>query len=63
MQNSEEITWEDVIAVCKVLGVEYEFYEDLLDVRRPGNRWGSLFTRPADALEFITAPRHELEKP
>ena len=63
METPSDLTWEDVIAVCKVVGIEYEFYEDMLDVRRPGNGWGSLFTRPADALEFISAPRHELEKP
>ena len=63
MKQNDELTWEDVIAVCKVLGVEYEFYEDMVAIRRPGSAFDTAFTRPDEALEFISAPRHELEKP
>ena len=61
VKQNDELTWEDVTAVCKVLGVDYEFYEDLLDVRRPGALCGTCFTQPDQALEFISAPKHELE--
>lgn len=63
MKQNDELTWEDVIAVCKVLGVEYSFYEDMVAIRRPGSVFDTAFTRPDQALEFISAPRHELEKP
>ena len=59
MQN--DLTWDDVFAVCKLMQIEFDFYEDMMDVRRPGSAHGTVFTDPAAALEFISAEEHPLE--
>ena len=56
-----DLTWEDVFAVCKLMRIDFDFYEDLMDVRRPGSAYGTIFTDPAAALEFISAEEHPLE--
>lgn len=60
---SEQITWEDVAAVCKVMGVEYEYDAEFKDfsVHRYGAELGATFTNPIDALDFISAEQHFLE--
>ena len=60
--NSGTLTWEDVFAVCKLMGVGY--IRDLEGGAFMFGRNGQLtiFTDPAAALEFISAEEHPLEK-
>jgi hypothetical protein len=63
MQNSEEITWEDVEAVAKVLGVCMVdgFEDNERTIYRRGSL-GAIFTDPTAALEYLTAEEHFFEK-
>lgn len=63
--NNQSITWEDVFAVCKLMGVGYsDEYDDGYAFWRPSNHETirTTFTNPAAALEFLTAPEHPLEQ-
>ena len=64
-EKPSDLTWEDVEAVCKVMDIACgeSGFEDgtYIVVKRLGD-WGTTFSDPAAALEFITAPKHELEK-
>ena len=57
-----DLTWEDVFAVCKLMGVEYvrDLGEGAFMFSR--NNQLTIFSDPSAALEFITAPKHKLEK-
>lgn len=58
---TDEITWEDVFAVCKLMGVGYsdEYDEGYTFFR---SDFGTTFTNPTAALEYLTAEEHPLEK-
>lgn len=58
-QNSEEITWEDVEAVCKLIGLEVVRDPDggLMVETGPERLMYSYFDDPKEALEFITAEK------
>lgn len=62
--DSRVVTWEDVVAVCKLLGIRYYVVDgEEVCIFRP-NAWetfGTTFTDPAAALEFISAEEHPLE--
>lgn len=64
METPSDLTWEDVFAVCKLMGIGHsdEFDEGYIFWRLGQDDIGGNFTNPRDAIEFITAPRHELEK-
>ena len=53
-----DITWEDVAAVSKLMGV------DMLGtmVRRPSLPMYAHFETPFEALEYLTAEEHPLEQ-
>lgn len=59
---TDELTWEDVFAVCKLMGVEHSstLWEGEVVIKR--NNQFTIFTDPAAALEFISAEEHPLEK-
>ena len=61
---TDELTWEDVVAVCKLMGVKYERdeWDGEVVIYRLGGIFGSIFSDPAVALEFISAEEHPLEK-
>lgn len=62
METPSDLTWEDVFAVCKLMGVDYsDEYDEGYTFWRP-SAFPSTFTNPTDALEFISAEEHELEK-
>lgn len=59
---SQSITWEDVVAVAKVMGVaavQDEWYSNEYLVFRAGSC--TAFSDPTAALEFITAEEHPIE--
>lgn len=64
---SDDITWDDVFAVCKLLGVVVQKVNDE-DLRYETyaiyrfDSYPTYFVRPEDLLEFVTAPKHETEK-
>lgn len=60
--NNQSITWEDVIAVCKLMGVKHEWDGVELTVYRPHGIFGVTFSSPSDTLEHISAPEHPLEQ-
>ena len=61
---TDELTWEDVVAVCKLMGVKYERdeWDGEVVIYRLGGIFGSIFSDPAAALEFISGEEHPLEK-
>lgn len=61
--TDEPLTWEDVFAVCKLMKVQWVetgFSDGSYTVYRSG-AFGTSFTDPTAALEFITAEEHPLE--
>ena len=60
METPSDLTWEDVFAVCKLMGVEYFVGDESIIIQR--NFHFTAFTDPAAALEFISAEEHPLEK-
>lgn len=61
---SDELTWEDVEAVCRVLGgiTLVDGFEDNERMIYRKGFLGTCFTDPAAALEYLTADEHPLEK-
>ena len=65
--DSRVVTWEDVFAVCKLLGVVVQKVNDE-DLRHEAyaiyrfDSYPTYFVRPEDLLDFVTAPKHEIEK-
>lgn len=66
METPSDLTWEDVFAVCKVMGVHWrqsKWDEDDGSYIFYRAGWlGGMFTNPTDALEYLTAEEHPLEK-
>lgn len=61
--DSGTLTWEDVEAVCKLMGVKIvEGFEDNERMVYRRGFLGTCFSDPAAALEFITAEEHPLER-
>ena len=60
---SDELTWEDVAAICKVMGVEYHMDKEFNDFRvhRSIIGFGATFSNPQDALEYLTAELPPIE--
>lgn len=59
-----DLTWDDVIAVCKLMDVacgESGFGDGTYVIVKKWAEWGTTFSDPAAALEFISAPEHKLE--
>lgn len=61
---SQSLTWEDVEAVCKLMGVVCRYDKDFNDftVYRLDTTYGATFSDPQDALEFLSAEQHPIEK-
>lgn len=59
---SDEITWDDVAAVCKMMGVTWRLVEEGAIVWRKDSFLGTTFSDPAEALEYLTAEEHALEE-
>lgn len=63
--DSGTLTWEDVFAVCKMMECacgESGFEDGTYIVVKKWGDWGTSFSDPSAALEFITTPEHPLEK-
>lgn len=60
-KQDTNITWEDVMAVCKMMGARVAVYDGQWVIGRP-NAIGSMFTDPAAALEYLSAEEHPLEQ-
>lgn len=61
METPSDLTWEDVQAVCKLMGVMWRPVEEGITVWRKDSFLGTTFSDPAEALEFISADEHQLE--
>ena len=62
METPSDLTWEDVFAVCKMMGIGYsDEFDEGYTFFRPG-AFGTSFTNPTAAMEFISAEEHPLEK-
>ncbi len=62
---TDNLTWEDVFAVCKLMGVAFwasGFDDGSYCILKPFNGFATSFLDPAAALEFISAEEHSLEK-
>jgi hypothetical protein len=65
--SSQSLTWEDVLAVCKLMGEDAVYCSPC---EAGGNEYAvcrfggfvTVFTDPAAALEFISAEEHPIEK-
>ena len=61
-----DLTWDDVFAVCRMLGVvvqrvdDEELQHETYAIYR-FNSFPTFFVRPEDLLEYITAEEHPLE--
>ena len=63
--DSGVITWEDVEAVCKLIGPETVHIRCLDNDTYAVFRFGgiaTIFTDPVAALEFISAEEHPIER-
>lgn len=62
--DSGVITWGDVAAVCRLMGVRYKYEVEFNDfaVYRLDDSFGASFYTPQDALEYLTAEEHPIEK-
>lgn len=62
MQNSEELTWEDVLAVCRLIGVVVQRVNDeelpceTYAIYR-FDSYPTYFVRPEDLMEYLTAEK------
>ena len=63
METPSDLTWEDVFAVCKLMGdCNCMFLDDGTVAVFKSWSIATVFTNPHDALEFISAEEHPLEK-
>jgi len=65
METPSDVTWEDVEAVCKVMGEDMVYIRRLDEESYAVYRFGGIatvFTDPTAALEFISADKHPIEK-
>ena len=61
---SDDLTWEDVEAVCKLMGVEVvqdDWYPNQRYIYN-GQSISTVFEDPTAALEYLTADEHPLAK-